>query len=133
MVVTISCRFNNCQKKYIDSTLVQDKGSGDYVLGSKRVNNFYINFRDLPLSDETYLETVMKISENNITKDDAYLNFGQHVYLITEVLRGAPLENIDKEFEGIEGITDKNKNEYLYCRKTGRKLQKRLWATKQTL
>lgn len=104
----IPADFNNA-KEYIDSTLVQDKGSGDYVLGSKRVNNFYINFRDLPLSDETYLETVMKISENNITKDDAYLNFGQHVYLITEVLRGAPLENIDKEFEGIEGITDKTK------------------------
>lgn len=89
---------------YISPMLTLDEETHTYELGSKRVNNVYINFNQLPISDLRALTTVKYIAQMSLS-DDTYLPFAQHVYMITEVMRGAPIDCIDKDFEGIGRVT----------------------------
>ena len=90
--------------EYISPMLKLNEETHTYELGSKRVNNVYINFNQLPISDMNALTTVKYITQMCLA-NNTYLPFAQHVYLITEVMRGAPIDCIDKDFEGIGRVT----------------------------
>lgn len=69
-------------------------------VASKKINGFYINFRDLPVADQEVIETLVTLHKQSLATKNNML-FPQRVYLITEVLRGAPIEFINKQFEGL--------------------------------
>lgn len=81
--------------------------NGVWLPKSQTVNNVYINFSSPSLSKSEVVECLRDLTQSNINK--GLLKFDERVYLITEVLRGAPIENIRKDFEGIQGIVNKNK------------------------
>ncbi len=70
-------------------------------------SSVYINFRDLPVADEDVLKILLQLTQQSIS--NKCIDFNKRIYIITEVLRGAPIENIDKDFEGITGNVAINK------------------------
>lgn len=64
-------------------------------------SSVYINFRDLPVADSDVLSILLQLAQQSINNKS--IDFSKRVYIITEVLRGAPIENINKDFEGITG------------------------------
>jgi len=67
---------------------------------SKSINNYFINFRDLPIADPNTMKTLLAAQTATLARG-SNMNFDQRAYLITEVLRGAPIEHINKAFEGL--------------------------------
>lgn len=88
---------------YMDE-FYHDTDKDVYVQNNIAMNDVPIMANRVSTSDEA----VIKILYDNqimLMKEHAY-NFDQRVWLVTEVLRGAPLENIDKEKEGLSGKRD---------------------------
>lgn len=101
--------YTNAKKFAAGSTSTSQSGyfrydseSKTYRVASRMINGYYINFRDLPVSDEGTMQTLLTLATNALC-NNKYFNFEEQVYLISEVMRGAPIENIDKSFEGLEG------------------------------
>lgn len=74
-----------------------------------------LNLMDMPIANDDVLSTFFENYSYQIKHSN--LNWGQHVFLITEVLRGAPIENIDKEKEGIKISFNLNKYGIYYAYK----------------
>lgn len=88
---------------YMDE-FYHDTDEDVYVQNNIAMNDVPIMANRVSTSDEA----VIKILYDNqimLMKEHAY-NFDQRVWLVTEVLRGAPLENIDKAKEGLSGKRD---------------------------
>ena len=90
---------NNCDIR-ISESFALDSATGDYMLTSQRFDNVRINLANAQLSDEGVLNLIYQVAQDNCNTG-GYLPFDRHVYWMTEVLRGAPLEFIDKEAEMI--------------------------------
>lgn len=106
---------NNCDLMLSESFSL-DGATGEYMLTNQRFNNVRINLAMAQLSDEGVIKMLYEVAQDNCNIG-GYLPFDNHVYWITEVLRGAPLEFIDKDAEMITtpvnysklGITIANK------------------------
>lgn len=78
-----------------------------YLQKNYEFNGVPVNPQKPSLSDEKLIE-VLYDNQVSILNNKGY-DIDQRIWLITEVLRGAPLENIDKEKEGLVGKRDVNK------------------------
>lgn len=96
----IANSFNNSEE-YLKDIFEKDEVSGYWELKEKTFYRLRMYFKDLSLSNETVRQELYDHAEEMLYKNS--LTYAEHVYLITEVLRGAPIENIDKEFEGLTG------------------------------
>lgn len=67
-----------------------------------KVDNKPVNLRiaSLEVNDTTVKKALQSWLEYKL-RDKGYIKFTNRVWMITEVLRGAPLDSIDKEFEGL--------------------------------
>lgn len=79
-----------------------EQEDGVWVLKAKIINGTYMNFDYLPMKSDGVLANIVKNFESTVT-NEGNVPYAERVYLITEVLRGAPLENISYEDEGIVG------------------------------
>lgn len=92
-------------KKYNKESFMQlDSETDTYRVGVARFQGFgattkRIDFRNVSLSNSEYLQLFMKLQSKSLSAKS--LKYNQHIFLVTEVLRGAPIEQIDKEKEGI--------------------------------
>ena len=92
-------------KKYNKESFMQlDFETDTYRVGVARFQGFgtttkRIDFRNVSLSNSEYLQLFMKLQSKSLSAKS--LKYNQHIFLVTEVLRGAPIEQIDKEKEGI--------------------------------
>lgn len=93
---------------YMDEYFVENDTTGVWELKDKIFGNVQMHFKDLPISNSMVIDALYKEALDCIK--DKGLTYYQHVYLITEVLRGAPIGDIDKHKEGIEGITNITKH-----------------------
>lgn len=75
--------------------------NGEWRLKAKTINGVYMNFTYLPIQAEGVLDAIVSGWNKNIAVNNG-VDFEPRAYLITEVLRGAPLEDIDYVKEGIE-------------------------------
>lgn len=71
-----------------------------WQIASKKINGIYYNFRDLPIADKDVITSLVNIHKQRLATNNN-MKFNRRIYLITEVLRGAPLEWIDKQKEGL--------------------------------
>lgn len=90
---------NNCEIMLSDCFSL-DSVTGDYMLTSQRFDDVRINLSKAQLSDEGVIKLMYELAQDNCALG-GYLPFDNHVYWMTEILRGAPLEFIDKEVEMI--------------------------------
>lgn len=79
-----------------------EEEDGHWSLKAKIINGTYMNFDYLPMQSDGVLENIVKNFESTVM-NEGNVPFDERVYLITEVMRGAPLENINYEQEGIQG------------------------------
>jgi len=103
----MSTSFKNSET-YMPQFFAEDEETGKWVLKKARFDNIFIEMNDLSVSDEGVLKTFLDISRTK-TRKNLCLDFNKGVYIITEVLRGAPIENINLEFEGLKGNVAINK------------------------
>lgn len=90
---------NNCEFM-INECFALDAVTGDYMLTNQRFDNVRINLSRAQLSDEGVINLLYEVAQDYCSIG-GYLPFDSHVYWMTEVLRGAPLEYIDKDAEMI--------------------------------
>jgi hypothetical protein len=100
----------------VNSMFYVNDDDNTYELGSKRVNNAYINFNQLPTKDQNAVTAIKYIAQMNL-RSNSYLPLSHRVYIITEVLRGAPLDSIDKTFEKISTSTTISKTGVYFAQK----------------
>lgn len=91
--------FNNSEE-FMPKFFEKDEGTGNWVLKQARVDNIYIDLNNLAFSDTEVLNLIMELAKDRVRRQGCFY-FNETVYRITEVLRGAPLENINYDFEGI--------------------------------
>lgn len=102
--------YNNAEK--FAAGLNKETGTtiGDFILdpmgevyqvAPKKINSVYYNFRDLPIGDTDVLVSLVNLHKQRLATNKS-MKFDKRVYVITEVLRGAPLEWIDKQKEGLK-------------------------------
>lgn len=84
--------------KYISGLLWGDDSTHNYELGTKIIDNVQINLGNTQLSDASVMQMLYS---HNVTKfiSSGALPFEERAYIIVEVMRGAPLDSIDKDFE----------------------------------
>lgn len=97
---------NNNYVKYLTDFTVDEDGKY-FVQNNYEFNGVPVNPVNPSVSDEALLEELYN-KQISILNDNGYI-FNQRIWLITEVLRGAPIEYIDKQKEGISGKRDINK------------------------
>lgn len=68
---------------------------------SAQIGSFYVTLRNISVSNRDVLNSFYELYLSNLGENSALLPFNDRVWLITEVLRGAPLENVDMSKEGI--------------------------------
>ncbi len=78
----------------------EEKG-GVYLLNALRTTNSTVNAAMLSTANKEAMQDISDTFAIKI-KSRAYYDLSQWKMIITEVLRGAPIENIDKQFEGIQ-------------------------------
>lgn len=100
-----SDEVNNLNKFLTD--FIIDKDSNTYIQKNYEYDGTPVNPQRPSVADKVLLEKLFA-NQVSILNNNGY-DFNQRVWLTTEVLRGAPLENIDKEKEGIQGKRDINK------------------------
>lgn len=94
--------YNNTDKK-LTKFFYMNEEENIWVLQDKSVNGLYLDFGNLPYSDKNVLDTLRKLYEQDIVTK---LPFNNRARIITEVMRGAPLEYIDLEKEGLVEVTE---------------------------
>lgn len=98
-------------EKFLDSGFVKDPNTDTYKLQNKATQTVELNFTNLPLQSDGVKRALY---------NDAYINSGTgaisgnntfepRVNMIMEVMRGAPVENIDFEEEGLAGYRNLDK------------------------
>lgn len=82
--------------------LYEDKGVYKLQDALIKVDNEPVSLRiaSLEINDIVVKKALQSWMEYKL-KDKGYMKFTSRVWLITEVLRGAPMDSIDKEFEGL--------------------------------
>lgn len=90
----------NKQTGTVSGMFEKNEEEGVWRVRNKIVNKLYINFRDLPVSNMDVLKTLITINTQNLANNHTF-DFSDRAYLITEVMRGAPIEHINKQFEGL--------------------------------
>lgn len=103
----IPANANNCDFM-LSNYFVADENTGSYKLANKIFNNVKINLSKVQLNDEGVIQLFYECAIDNCYLT-GYLPFNNHVYWITEILRGAPLEFIDKDREMITTTTTYSK------------------------
>jgi len=94
-VYELPATFTNSDK--LEGILDYDEISGTWQLGAKMIDNVILNLSSLPWNDVGVVKRMYMIAEDRLLNiNGGPLSFDFHVYMITEVLRGAPLEEIDK-------------------------------------
>ena len=93
--------------KFMESVFYIEEETNTWQVKNKQIGDIYMLFRDLPVNDADIMSSLILLEKQHL--DKGCLDFSPRVYLITEVLRGAPIENIDKDFEGITGNRSINK------------------------
>lgn len=96
---------------------------GYWQLRSLRVSGGSLDLSRLSIADKNVLASVTDVFAADLALSNAYRIYDRDVWqmIITEVLRGAPLEHIDKDFEGLnldhrttkQGLVIAQKLEYL--------------------
>lgn len=104
----IPADYNNASD-FISSYFEVNEETGTFVLTAKLVDGAYVDFSKFQLSDGSSLQWLRDFVTEECYNRSSYLPFSRRAYLITEVLRGAPLNNIDYEAEGIKDYRDVNK------------------------
>lgn len=79
------------------------ESDGVYELSDKVIDGLYFDFNALPYASSKTLYTLRNLYLSNLNNS---LDFEPRVNLITEVLRGAPIENIDTYKEGLSQNKD---------------------------
>lgn len=97
--------YSNADKYAIASnSFVADEENGVYKLQDAVIKvdeePTQLRAKNIELNDST-VKYALQSWMNYKLKDKGYVNFAQRVYVVTEVLRGAPIDAIDKEFEGL--------------------------------
>lgn len=98
-------------EKFLDSGFIKDPNTDTYKLQNKATQTVELNFTNLPLQSDGVKRALY---------NDAYINSGTgaisgnntfepRVNMIMEVMRGAPVENIDFEEEGLAGYRNLDK------------------------
>lgn len=98
-------------EKFLDSGFVKDPNTDTYKLQNKATQTVELNFTNLPLQSDGVKRALY---------NDAYINSGTgaisgnntfepRVNMIMEVMRGAPVENINFEEEGLAGYRNLDK------------------------
>ena len=95
----IPLSYNNSEK-FLSERFEKNEEDDCWELKRAKIDGHYIEFEGLSASNEDTLSLFMNVAKSNLNKQDALL-FNEGVYRITEVLRGAPIENINKSFEGL--------------------------------
>lgn len=99
-------------EKMIDSGFVKDINKEVYKMQNKSTETIEnLNFTNLPLQSDTvrkniYIDAYAVCSNSGVTEGDL---FNQRVNMIMEVMRGAPIENINFDDEGLSGFRNLDK------------------------
>jgi hypothetical protein len=99
--------YNN-EDLYAGKFFTKTEDGLHWKLKSYRTAQYDLNFDNLATSNKDVLLTLQNKYKTQLV-NKGVLTAKEHMYLVTEVLRGAPIENIDKAFEGLEGNTDMSK------------------------
>lgn len=100
---------NETFNTFIEKYFVKNEEAKCYDLkGDVNVGSNLVTIQHLPFQDKEVLKLLLAIYEQD-TMSGTNFDFDKRVYLMTEVLRGAPLENINKELEGLVGVRDASK------------------------
>lgn len=101
---------SNRNEKMLDKVFVMNKNSEMYDMGSKTYNGTaQVSFVNLPLSSVAVKEALYNIAYAKALSNDSQASgiagakFNRRVNLILEVLRGAPVEAINLQKEGLTG------------------------------
>lgn len=97
---------SNNYTEYLSEFEIDDE-TKTYYQRNYEFDGIPVNPQRPSVSDEALLEKLYQ-NQVSILNSDGY-KVNQRIWLITEVLRGAPLEHIDKNKEGIVGKRDVNK------------------------
>lgn len=90
--------------KYVNDMLARTyfaAEDGKWVLRSAKVKDGTVDVARLSVADRETLVSLAEVFEYDLTTSN-YYDLSKWEMIITEVLRGAPIENIDKQFEGIQ-------------------------------
>lgn len=101
----ITTKNEDVKKRLTNFQLLDDGVT--YVQKNYEFNGVPVNPQRPSIADAGLIK-VLYDNQVALLENKGY-NFDQRMWLITEVLRGAPLENIDKEVEGIVGKRDISK------------------------
>lgn len=98
---------NNCDFMLSDY-FAADDNTHTYRLTNKIFDNVKLNLSAIQLNDEGVIKMLYECAIDNCYTS-GYIPFNKHVYWMTEVLRGAPLEFVDKDKEMIITTTSYSK------------------------
>lgn len=98
--------YSNAEE-FMSTWFYPNDETGMWEVKNKAFNNLYVNFKDVPVADKEVLKLFMDMY--NVALNGDCLNFNQHAWIITEVMRGAPIENIDKVKEAIGPYSSQSK------------------------
>lgn len=91
---------------------VVDKSEGVYIVNGSVINlgSEEVTYNEITPYDASTQKVVMEAYRNTICSDThTSLNWIAMVNTINEVMRGAPIENIDKATEGLDVVVERNK------------------------
>lgn len=103
----IPSTVNNCDFMLSDY-FAADDNTHTYRLTNKIFDNVKLNLSAIQLNDEGVIKMLYECAIDNCYTS-GYIPFNKHVYWMTEVLRGAPLEFVDKDKEMIITTTSYSK------------------------
>lgn len=99
--------YKNENIKNMLTDFTYDGESDTWLQNNYEFNGIPVNPQRPSVADKELLE-VLYDNQISMLNNKSY-DIDQRIWLTTEVMRGAPLENIDKEKEGITGKRDVNK------------------------
>ena len=102
----IPADYSNSEKFMKDQFTI-DETTNTWKLTNVKAYGYIMNFEHLNYADTNVVTSMVRLARVGTNRES--LKFSQHVYLITEVLRGAPLENIDKDEEDLQTYLTDNK------------------------
>lgn len=83
------------------SAFEKDDQLGVWKIKSRMVDNRVADYARLTTGDKLVSEAIQKQFEYNLSADIKMYNLDSFIQICLEVLRGAPIESIDKDFEGL--------------------------------
>lgn len=88
----------------------KDEDSGTWTVLGREISGTYTDFARIATGDKQVSAAIQSMFEYDLQDSVKLYNFDKYVNICLEVLRGAPLENIDKDFEGLNTAGRVSKN-----------------------